>query len=266
MNKKILITLTAVTASILLETKTAAAQNKQEISLPKLENQKPRSTVYSYQWQGKRASTVYFRNIPILTFLEQNSATEAQKLAERLNQLTAEDANKINVIWNERDRTYNINLGDRTLATVNKTTILPDTTKNTAKDALQATNRLRRILGNAVPLKNIIGQKQTITPQIARSRQISGKASWYGPGFHGRTTANGERYNSNALTAAHPSLPFNTRVKVTNLNNGRSVVVRINDRGPYAGGRIIDLSAAAARRIGMIQSGVAPVKIEILGR
>lgn len=98
------------------------------------------------------------------------------------------------------------------------------------------------------------------------ANSFGGKASWYGPGFHGRLTANGERYNQNAMTAAHPSLRFGTRVKVTNLNNGRSVVVRINDRGPYAGGRVIDLSAAAARSLNMINSGVAPVEVTILGR
>lgn len=95
---------------------------------------------------------------------------------------------------------------------------------------------------------------------------FSGKASWYGPGFHGRLTANGERYNQNALTAAHRHLKFGTKVRVTNLNNGRSVVVRINDRGPYVKGRIIDVSAAAARSLGMIKKGVVPVKVTILGR
>lgn len=93
-----------------------------------------------------------------------------------------------------------------------------------------------------------------------------GTASWYGPGFHGRRTANGERYNQNGLTAAHRSLPFGTRVRVTNLRNNRSVVVRINDRGPFVGGRIIDLSAGAAKQIGVYHSGLAPVKLEILGR
>jgi rare lipoprotein A len=94
---------------------------------------------------------------------------------------------------------------------------------------------------------------------------FDGKASWYGPGFHGRTTASGEIYNQNDLTAAHPNLEFGTKVKVTNLTNGQSVIVKINDRGPYAQGRIIDLSAAAARALGIITSGVAPVKITILG-
>ncbi|NBD33123.1 MAG: septal ring lytic transglycosylase RlpA family protein [Cyanobacteria bacterium] len=98
---------------------------------------------------------------------------------------------------------------------------------------------------------------------IARMR---GRASWYGPRFHGRRTASGERFNAGAYTAAHRSLPFGTKVRVTNLSNGRAVVVRINDRGPYAGGRVIDLSKAAARAIGMIRSGTAPVRIEILGR
>ncbi|MCB1517364.1 MAG: septal ring lytic transglycosylase RlpA family protein [Hyphomicrobiaceae bacterium] len=91
-----------------------------------------------------------------------------------------------------------------------------------------------------------------------------GTASWYGPGFNGRRTANGETFNMNALTAAHKTLPFGTRVKVTNLHNGKVVVVRINDRGPYAHGRVIDLSRAAAQDIGMIGAGTAPVKLEII--
>jgi rare lipoprotein A len=100
--------------------------------------------------------------------------------------------------------------------------------------------------------------------QIASS--IAGEASWYGEQFHGRTTASGEIFNQNDLTAAHPSLPFGTQVKVTNVNNGQSVVVRINDRGPFVGGRVIDLSAAAAEEIGLITTGVAPVEIIVLQR
>jgi rare lipoprotein A len=91
-------------------------------------------------------------------------------------------------------------------------------------------------------------------------------ASWYGPGFHGRRTASGETFNSSSLTAAHRYLPFGTKVRVTNLRNGRSVVVRINDRGPFSGGRVIDLSRGAAAIIGVFQSGVAPVVLEVLGR
>ncbi len=93
---------------------------------------------------------------------------------------------------------------------------------------------------------------------------VTGIASYYGPGFHGKTTANGERFNMHALTAAHRSLAFGTRVKVTNLTNSKSVIVRINDRGPFKNNRIIDLSREAARRIGMLTSGTARVQVEVL--
>jgi rare lipoprotein A len=91
-----------------------------------------------------------------------------------------------------------------------------------------------------------------------------GVVSWYGAAFHDRKTASGELFDSAALTMAHPSLPFGTRVKVTNLRNGRSVVVRVNDRGPFVGKRIADLSQAAASEIGMMQRGVARARIEVL--
>jgi rare lipoprotein A len=101
--------------------------------------------------------------------------------------------------------------------------------------------------------------------QPAGAVHQTGEASWYGPGFAGNTTANGETYDPRAMTAAHRSLPFGTQVQVTNLNNGSTVTVRINDRGPYAGGRIIDLSEAAAEQIGMRSSGVAQVELRIVG-
>jgi rare lipoprotein A len=92
-----------------------------------------------------------------------------------------------------------------------------------------------------------------------------GVASWYGPGFHGRRTSSGEIYNQYDLTAAHQTLPHGTRVRVTNLTNGRTVLVRINDRGPFVDDRIIDLSYTAAQRIEMIGPGTAPVRIEVVG-
>lgn len=92
----------------------------------------------------------------------------------------------------------------------------------------------------------------------------TGLASWYGSRFHGRLTASGERYNQYAMTAAHKTLPFGSRVRVTNLNTGQAIEVRINDRGPYIRGRIIDLSYAAARRISVRKPGTAPVQIEVL--
>lgn len=102
-------------------------------------------------------------------------------------------------------------------------------------------------------------------PYQARKRpfeyRMQGMASWYGPGFSGRKTASGERFNPKALTAAHRTLPFGSSVKVTNVENGKSVIVRVNDRGPFSRGRIIDLSKAAAAKIGLLRSGTARVSL-----
>ena len=91
-----------------------------------------------------------------------------------------------------------------------------------------------------------------------------GVASWYGRDFHGKTTANGERYNMYAMTAAHKLLPLGTKVRVTHLRNGKSIVVRVNDRGPFVGDRIIDLSYASAKELGMIGTGTARVRVEAI--
>ena len=93
---------------------------------------------------------------------------------------------------------------------------------------------------------------------------LSGTAAWYGRKFNGRKTASGQRFNAAALTAAHPTLAFGSRVKVTNSKNQRSVVVVINDRGPSTPGRIIDVSQAAAQRLGFIRAGTAEVKVEVV--
>jgi rare lipoprotein A len=92
-----------------------------------------------------------------------------------------------------------------------------------------------------------------------------GIASWYGPGFHGKRTSSGERYDQYDLTAAHRTLPLGTWVVVTNRLNGRSVRVYVNDRGPYVDGRLIDLSYGAAHAIGMVGSGTVPVRVVVLG-
>lgn len=214
----------------------------------------------------------------------------AMAVAAKLNQLSRDNiaADTIAVRWNGeqngtpskylaagnsrrwRDR-YIIQVNGQDLVEINLETRLPDTTRNLAEDALQATNRLRRLLGGAPPLREIAGRPAAPTPPqqvslVTVLSRLRGWASWYGPGFHGNRSASGEVYNQNALTAAHRSLPFGTQVRVTNLNNGVSVVVRINDRGPFVRGRIIDLSAAAARVLGMMGSGVAPVSVEVLGR
>ena len=105
------------------------------------------------------------------------------------------------------------------------------------------------------------------TPAAAESnlmKVVNGAASWYGPGFYGRRTASGETLQPGTDTAAHRTLPFGTLVRVTNLNNGRSVVVRINDRGPHRRHRIIDLAHGAASKLKMMKAGEIPVKLEII--
>ena len=99
----------------------------------------------------------------------------------------------------------------------------------------------------------------------AKGFREEGTASWYGPGFHGEMTANGERYDMHGMTAAHKLLPFGTKLKVTNKSNGRSIVVRVNDRGPFVADRVIDLTRAGAEDIGMLAKGTAPVVLETIG-
>jgi len=199
----------------------------------------------------------------------------ASEVAARLNQMNRQgmDAGKISVSldrtasqsFTKGDR-YLIKLNNELLVAIDADTFSSDTTRNLEQDALQVTNRLRRLLGNAAPLTEIVGKAGT-GRAIALGPiklPVDGWASWYGPGFDGNRSASGEVFRQNALTAAHRTLPFGTQVLVTNLDNGVSVVVRINDRGPFHGNRIIDLSTAAARVLGLIQSGVAPVRLDIV--
>ena len=119
-------------------------------------------------------------------------------------------------------------------------------------------------------LSSIAATKKTATKKATSKKTTASKtyqtgiASFYGGKWHGRKTANGEIFNTNSLTAAHKTLPFNTRVKVTNLSNGKSVIVRINNRGPYIKGRIIDLSTAAFTSIESRNKGITRVKLEIV--
>jgi len=104
-------------------------------------------------------------------------------------------------------------------------------------------------------------------PKPAKTLVVStstGEASWYGPGFFGNRTANGEVFRPGTMTAAHRTLPFGTKVKVTNLRNGKETIVRINDRGPFSGHRVIDIAHGAAQHLGLVSSGIAQVRLEVL--
>ncbi|MEP7220336.1 MAG: septal ring lytic transglycosylase RlpA family protein [Bacteroidota bacterium] len=99
--------------------------------------------------------------------------------------------------------------------------------------------------------------------ELTPDRTVSGRVSWYGPGFNGRRTANGERFDKNEMSAAHKTLPFGSLVRVVDVASGKGVLVRVNDRGPYCGGRVLDLSEGAARRIGIAGKGTASARLEI---
>ncbi len=225
----------------------------------------PVATTLNHQFKGKPAVTLRVKNIPIFTFIGQNSQAKSQELLEKINQLQPESLEQIKVTWQSANRSYSIKINSELLVELNKTVFLSDTTKNPKTDAIQAANRLIRLLGNSSSLVKV--EKETSLVKVQRDINYlkvrkKGVASWYGPGFHGNKTANGERFNSKDYTAAHKTLPFGTKVKVTNLSNGRSVIVRINDRGPFIKGREIDLSAQAARVLEI--SGIAQVKLEVV--
>lgn len=257
------------------------------------------TAIYSHQAGATTAATLYVNQIPVLTFIgdadaepasptwgflspeqarevltaahptvaETHPVFRAAAVAEQIRALRPEQASDIALKWDEADAAYQVYLGEQELFTVDQQQTLPDATQREDEDALQVTNRLRRLVGGAEPiaLPNAARRRYraAINPPVLPGGQ-QGMASWYGPGFHGRRSASGERFNQNALTAAHRTLPFGTLVRVTNLNNGQSVVVRINDRGPFAHGRVIDLSRQAASEIGMLGSGVAPVQVEVV--
>ncbi len=201
---------------------------------------------------------------------ESDPVLRATDLGSQLSQAEV-DADALSVRWNEETDGYIVTLDSEDLLALDSRTILADTTEDPAEDALQVTNRLRRLIGDAEPVEEIEGLPEpepepviaaAPTPAIAYTNV--GSASWYGPGFNGRQTASGEVFNQYDITAAHRTLPFGTRVLVTNLYTGQQVTVRINDRGPYAGDRIIDLSAGAADRIGLTSSGVGTVQLDVL--
>ncbi len=290
---------------------------KSESQTQSLSSRRVITQVHAHNLAGRQAAILYVRNIPFLTFVGQqagndNPVERAGLIATKVNQLISDkvDANQITVSW--KAGRYTIKVNGAELVELDGNTRLPDTTNNLGNDALQATNRLRRLVGGAQPLNQVsniaVSPTQVQQPQQAakkpqqaakkpqqiakqaqqaakqeqqtakqpelgvqrqpntrvRSSAGGGMASFYGHDHVGQRTATGERFNPYALTAAHRSLPFGTKVRLTNTRNGRSVIVRINDRGPFIRGRVIDVSLGAAQQLGMVSSGVASVKLEVL--
>lgn len=209
-----------------------------------------------------------------------SASQRANLMASRLNQFMSHGGNIRDIKPAEANGAIMIRAGQQALVTIDA-----QTAQKSGVDAKVLaflwTNHLRTALGApALVRDNTLVASRGLSPMMgdrpaplpgfkpfAMTGQImKGFASWYGPGFHGRRSASGERFDMNAQTAAHKTLPFNTVVKVTNAWNGRSTLVRITDRGPYAHGRVMDLSRGAANAIGMLSSGTAPVIIQVMGR
>lgn len=186
----------------------------------------------------------------------------AKLMAQRLSELLQEptiDGNQLQP--GLQDGMPALKLGDRLLFVIDDDLPL-DPTTNRELLAIKWTNNLRVAL-NAEPL-NLVEAQIKMYDLVETATKIPGLASWYGPYFHGRLTANGERYNQYAFTAAHPSLPFNTYLKVRNLNNGSAVIIRVNDRGPYIPPRNLDLSRQAARCIDSESVGVVKFEATVM--
>jgi rare lipoprotein A len=129
-----------------------------------------------------------------------------------------------------------------------------------------STNRPRGVMADGLNDRVSSQSSQALAPPASPAGDLRGMASWYGRGTRHRRTANGERFNRLSLTAAHRTLPFGSLVRVRNLGNGKTVVVRINDRGPFSGRRLIDLSYGAGRALGMLGAGIAQVELEVVRR
>jgi rare lipoprotein A len=253
---------------------------------PKATAELPPATLYAYRMDGKEVSTVYLRDLPVISFVEHPDMEEpllrASALVAQLNQLAQGYAGNqtITLDWVDpnpgktpgiqasADSTlqpplhYAIKVNQQELLRVNEGVLLVGNEDELVDAALLATNRLRRLLLDAPPIQppalpeqlrqqSVTAFNPNWTPVLGKEQE--GYASWYS--LH---------KTRHQLTAAHRTLPFGTQVRVTNLDNGRTAVVKINDRGPFIPGRVIDVSVAAAQALGMIQAGVARVRVEVV--
>ncbi|HEY9766142.1 MAG TPA: septal ring lytic transglycosylase RlpA family protein, partial [Chroococcales cyanobacterium] len=186
--------------------------------------------------------------------LRGDDGTVTSELARKINELKrAGNLRPDRIRPSKRDGKYVVLAGEASLLTVTRALAKAENTDRFSL-TLMVVNRLRAAFGG-VPFQQ----------QASRGGFFHGIASWYGGFFHGRRAANGERFDQWAMTAAHKTLPFGTLLLVTNTHNNQSAIVRVTDRGPFIPGRTIDLSQGAASAIGMLRSGIAKVKISILG-
>lgn len=221
------------------------------------ENPQYANAVVMMDKSGQMRADVYVRVQRVLS-LAGDDGTRANAIAQALNAAYARGGLRADkIIPGRNNNQYAIMAGRVPLIVIDEKLAASQGTRP-AQLVLRWMDKLRVAMGG-VPFAQT-ASRGGMSLSLSGSRM--GHASWYGPGFHGRRSANGERFDQNAMTAAHKTLPFGTLLLVTNLHNKRSCIVRINDRGPYIAGREIDLSAAAARSIGM--GGVGNVRIDVL--
>lgn len=196
---------------------------------------------------------------------EMSAVERGRVVARRLNDFLRQDRDPKTIVPEVINGQITVTGGGRLLVTVDPVSAGAQGFP-VADLAVAWANNLRRSLGAealAAP-RWTDGRWTALAPNEDVTATLVGVASWYGPGFQGRPTANGEIYDQNALTAAHRTLPFGTKVMVTNLRTGNMVLVRINDRGPFIEGRTIDLSRNAAAVLGMISAGVEVVRLDVV--
>ncbi|MDX2271911.1 MAG: septal ring lytic transglycosylase RlpA family protein [Cyanobacteriota bacterium] len=236
----------------------------------------PVATLYDYEMDNRSVTTVYVRDLPIVSFVEEPDTASpllrGSALAAQINHLAQHYLKDQSITLDlvtepgQAQPIYAIKSADQELVRFDRGIWQADTPAEVANAALLATNRLRRLLLDAPPLsipplpsadtgipENLSAASPGNPVAVLPGSQQQGLASWYG-----------HSAQPEALTAAHLTLPFGTQVQVTNLENGKRTVVEINDRGPFIQNRIIDLSLGAAQALGMIQSGVVPVKVEVV--
>ncbi len=272
--------------SLLLPRQAIPSRPTEELTLKIGEQQQssnqPVSTLYDYQMDGRQVVTVYVRDLPVVSFVEQpgleSPLLRASSLVARLNQMAQGSLKDttITLAWAEPqsgDPLYAVRVNDEELLRIDEGVLLLDN-QRPVDAAVLAANRLRRLLLDAPPLApSALPQPATLTAKATTARRSETQAQAQpdsvrvvGPVQEGIASWYDLHPTRHEMTAAHPTLPFGTEVRVTNLNNGRQAVVRINDRGPFIPGRIIDLSLRAAETLGMVRSGLAPVRVEVLQR
>jgi len=185
-------------------------------------------------------------------------AQRTELVADRLKKIVAAKVDPAQIMPAVQGNDIVIKAGEKFIVTVDQGSAKANGTTTRVLGYVWA-NQLRQALGGSALKENPLPE-----PKKEVTAVYYGKAAWYGGIFQGKLTASGERFNQYDYTAAHRSLPFGTRLLVTNLNNGKNVIVRVNDRGPFIRSRIIDLSRQAAAEIGLISSGVGNVKVEVL--